>query len=91
MVILTYPRNETNKGGDCLNKRLLAGRMVMAGYTQVTAAEALGVSKNTFNAKMNGHGPFDADQIIRLCELFGIEDSHDKVQIFLTRANADKH
>lgn len=66
-----------------LNKNLFLSKMVAKGYTQRTLATAMNMSKNTLNAKINGRGCFDTEQIDRLCVLLGIETPKEKVDIFL--------
>lgn len=66
-----------------LNKNLFLSKMVAKGYTQRTLAAAMNMSKNTLNAKINGRGCFDTEQIDRLCVLLGIETPKEKVDIFL--------
>ncbi len=53
-----------------INKRLSIYRR-LAGYTQQTAAEALGMKKNTY-ARMELHGNPTYDMIIRLASLYKV-------------------
>lgn len=53
-----------------INKRIAAYRR-LAGYTQQTAAEALGMKKNTY-ARMELHGNPTQDIIIRLASLYNV-------------------
>jgi len=65
-----------------LNKRMLAGQIIIAGYTHAQVAKMLGISKNTFSARMNGRGFFDTDQVVKLCEILEITDPYEKERIF---------
>lgn len=67
-----------------LDKRKLLGRMASAGYTQRSLAKAVGISKNTINAKINGNSCFDTDQIDRICRVLNITSGLEKVEIFLS-------
>ena len=68
-----------------MNKQLLLGKMVAAGYTQTSTASAIGVAVNTLSNKINGKVPFNVDEIYALCDLWGITDDGEKVKIFLTK------
>ena len=67
-----------------VNVQRLKAAIVLAGYTQRTLAPAMGMSKNTLNAKVNGRAPVYCDEALRFCEVLGISDPNDKVEIFLT-------
>ena len=62
----------------------LKGAMVAAGFTQITFAKELGMSKNTLNAKLNGKAKISTDEASKMCDVLKIEDENDKCQIFLT-------
>lgn len=66
-----------------LNKNMLLSKMVAAGYTQKKLAEAMKVSKNTINSKINGRSYFDTRQIETICNLLGIVSNSEKSEIFL--------
>ena len=53
-----------------INKRLSTYRR-LAGYTQQTAAEALGIKKNTY-ARMELHGNPTPDMLVRLAALYKV-------------------
>lgn len=72
------------------NKNALMGKIVSAGYTQVTIAKALGMSKNTINAKINNRKPFDTDTVLKMCELLNIHDDSEKVDIFLCKPSQNR-
>lgn len=66
----------------------LKGRIVAAGYTQKTLAEAMTsdgkkISENTLSKKVNGRVPFDTDEVVCICKLLGIHDNDEKAHIFL--------
>lgn len=67
-----------------VDKNLFLGKMVSRGYTQISLSKAVGMSKNTLNSKINNRRPFNSDEILRTCEVLGIRDDKEKVQIFLT-------
>ena len=47
-------------------------------------AEAAGISKSAFSAKVNGQRPFDVDEANRILAVLGISDNHKKCEIFLS-------
>ena len=61
----------------------LRGKIVEAGFSQRSLAKALGISKNTLNAKVNGRTPFNTDEIELICDKLGIRDGAEKAAIFL--------
>lgn len=66
----------------------LKGKIVSAGYTQKTLAEAMTdagnkISENTLSKKVNGRVPFDTDEVACICKLLGIHDNEEKAYIFL--------
>lgn len=67
-----------------INKNKFLSRMVMSGYSQRSLAKAVGLSKNTINQKVNGHGYFDTEQIDRICSVLGITSGAEKAEIFLS-------
>jgi DNA-binding XRE family transcriptional regulator len=67
-----------------VNSNLLKSKMVAAGYTQRTMAEAMKISKNTLNSKVNGKSCFDTDQVTLVCELLNITNPSEKCAIFLS-------
>lgn len=62
----------------------LKGKIAEAGFSQRSLAEALGMSKNTLNAKVNGKVPFNTVEIEQICKVLGIRDVTEKATIFLT-------
>ncbi len=66
-----------------VNKKMLLSRMAAKGENQSTMAAKIGVSKNTFNAKINNKGCFDTQAITDICDILGITDSAEKADIFL--------
>ncbi len=61
----------------------LKGKIAEAGFSQRTLAEALGMSKNTLNAKVNGKVPFNTVEIELICKVLDIRDITEKAAIFL--------
>lgn len=57
--------------------------MAEAGYNQCNLANAMNMSKNTLNAKINGKSRLFIDEALTLCQLLGIP--HEKMaDIFLS-------
>ena len=73
-----------------LYKNKFLGRMVMAGFSQRSLAKATGISKNTINSKVNGHGCFDTDQIDLICNALGISSGAEKAEIFLAEPSQNR-
>ena len=69
------------------NKNLLLGKLAMKGYNQMRLAQAIGISKNTLSAKINGHRPFNTDEVINICEVLDIVSDTEKLNIFLSNAS----
>jgi len=87
-IIHTSQIWDARKGvGHVNNKNLLLGKMAMSGYSQVRLAEAIGMSKNTLSAKINGHRPFNTDEVIDICKVLEITNDAEKTNIFLSRAS----
>nr|MBQ4457657.1 DUF739 family protein [Clostridia bacterium] len=66
----------------------LKGKIVAAGYSQNSLAEAMRqsgvrISKNTLSSKINERVPFNTDEVVCICELLGIVDNNEKAYIFL--------
>ena len=67
----------------------LKGKIVAAGYSQKTLAEAMSkkgipISENTLSKKVNGRVPFDTDEVVCICDLLSILDNDEKAHIFLS-------
>lgn len=62
----------------------LKGKMVEAGYSQLSLAKEIGMSRNTLSSKLNGKTPFNTDEIERICDKLGIIDNAERAAIFLT-------
>lgn len=73
-----------------VNKRLLLSKMAARGENQSTLAAKIGVSKNTFNAKINGKGYFDTQAITDICDILGIIDGAEKADIFLAEPSQNR-
>lgn len=70
-----------------MNKRKFLSAMVGAGYNQKSLAEKIGISPNSLGNKINGRSFFETRQVVRLCEVLGILDDREKVEIFLTESS----
>lgn len=46
-------------------------RVADQGLTQVSTARALGIGRQTFSRKLNGHGDFSVSELTRLAEILG--------------------
>lgn len=66
-----------------MNKLLLKGRLVAGGMTQKALCEKTGISLSVLNAKINGHYPFTVDEVVRICDVLGIDSPEEKEAIFL--------
>lgn len=67
-----------------MNVNKLKGAIMSAGFNQRTLAKALGMSKNTVNAKINGKSRITMDEVDMICEVLSITDIKDKTEIFLS-------
>lgn len=56
--------------------------MVREGFKQETLAEAIGMSHNTMNAKLNGRTKMYVDEAVAICNVLKIPDAK-KIEIFL--------
>lgn len=61
----------------------LKGAMVRAGFSQISLAKELGMSKNTLNAKLNGKAKISTDEAKNMCEILCIDTEREKCEIFL--------
>lgn len=66
-----------------VNVNKLKAAMVREGYTQPRFAEALKMSINTLNAKVNGKTKISTDEAKLMCKVLNIKDDVEKVDIFL--------
>lgn len=67
-----------------MNGNKLKGKIAEKGLSQRFLAEQLGITKNTFNFKINGKSLFNTEEIKIMCSLLGIEDDSEKAEIFLS-------
>jgi len=65
-----------------VNKNLLMGKIVGSGNTQTSIAQKMGISKNTFNEKINGKKRFYSDEVLRVCEIVGVDTAEEMAKIF---------
>lgn len=70
-----------------VNVKKLKSKMVAADMTQQALAKAVGMSRSSINAKMNGHYPFNVDEVVLICDVLGIVDASEKEDIFLQRTS----
>lgn len=62
----------------------LKGKIVGAGYTLTSFAKEFGVCRLTLRYKLTGRRPFTVSEIIKFCQITGITDNDEKVELFLT-------
>lgn len=70
-----------------VNTNLLRAKMVANGYTQLSLAAKMKMSKNTLSAKITGKTAFSIDEAIALCDILHIEQDSEKCEIFLPDAS----
>jgi len=73
-----------------VDRNLLCGKIVSCGFSQVSLAKVLGMSKNTLNASINNKRPFNSDEILTLCELLQISEDAEKIRIFLASPSQNR-
>ena len=66
----------------------IRAQMALKGYTQKSLVAEMNnrgvkISENTFSSKMNGRSQFNCDDADVICDIFGIEDSAERADIFL--------
>lgn len=66
-----------------INTQRLRAAIVAAGYTQGDVARMIGISENTFSAKLNGKKRFYIGEAAKLCEILQIDDCTERCKIFL--------
>lgn len=62
---------------------LLKAKIVASGIGRKQLAKLVHMSESTLSAKINGKRPFDADEIVFLCDVLGIHDANEIALIFL--------
>lgn len=67
-----------------MNKWRLIERMDKLGYSQVKLAKEIGMSKNAFNNKINGHSSFDTVEAESICNKLCISEMKERAEIFLS-------
>ena len=67
------------------NTNALKGKITEAGHTQKSFAELVGISENSFSAKINNNGAcFDVLEAERICKALNITSGAEKAKIFLS-------
>ena len=69
-----------------MNASALKDKMRERGQTQKSLAAAIGVSENTFSAKMIGRGSFTLSEVDTISGVLHISDPLEAAQIFLQPA-----
>ena len=66
------------------NYSKLLGRIKECGFTQLTLAEAIGISKATLNAKLNNQYFFTQTEVIAICKVLTIP--HREIPLYFFAA-----
>ena len=77
-------------GGIVINRNRLVGKIAENGFTQGDVARALGLSANTFSARINGKSYFNTNEVERMCQILRITDDAEKAQIFLYQSSHNR-
>ena len=67
-----------------MSKYLIAAKIAENGLAYYNVADKLGVSKNTFSKRMSDPSKFTAEEILKLCDILGIQEDSEKCRIFLS-------
>ena len=65
-----------------IDTKRLKSKIVLSGMTQRSLAEAVGMSVNTLNSKINGSSSFRCDEVEAICNTLGIDSAEEKLGIF---------
>lgn len=65
-----------------VNTLLLKSIMVAKGHTNKSLSAEIGLSQNSFSAKINNKARTYIDEAEEICEALGINDPDTKLQIF---------
>lgn len=84
MLLCDRPGNETTKEVNELKMNLLRAAMAEAEVTQAQLAEAIGIRRETLSLKMNGHNPFNTEDVKAICDYLNITDMAKRAEIFLS-------
>lgn len=61
----------------------LRAKIAENGSTQGAVAKSIGISENTFSAKISGKRPFYVEEAQKICDLLGVCDDAERAKIFL--------
>lgn len=64
---------------------VIRSRMALLEKSQGEIAKLMGISKNTMSSRMKGRSSFTLEEVEKLCEILKIDDSEEKMDIFLKR------
>ena len=70
-----------------VNSNLLRGKIASCGLTQAEVAAAIGLSENSFSAKINNKASFRLGEVSALCSVLHITDNAEKCEIFLPESS----
>jgi len=62
------------RGGEEMKFKKLKGLMMERGYSQSKLSQCLGITVQTFNAKLNGRSKFTLSEVVRIVDILEIED-----------------
>lgn len=60
-----------------MNKLKLKAKIIENGLTQNKVAKKMGITLQTFNAKLNGRAPWTLDNILKLRDILKIKNIED--------------
>ena len=66
-----------------INASKLRGKLAEANMTQKDLATAMGISTNTLSRKISGKRDVTVGEVKKICDLLGIFDDSEKINIFL--------
>lgn len=65
-----------------INTLLLKGKIVASGNTQSVIAKKMGLSETSLSAKINGKARFYSDEVLKMCDIIGVESADELAKIF---------
>ena len=66
---------------------VIRSRMALLEKSQGEIAKLMGISKNTMSSRMKGRSSFTLEEVEKLCEILKIDDSEEKMDIFLKQSS----
>lgn len=62
-------------------------KLYNSGISQKELAKMIGISENNLSLKVNGKTRLFTDEVIKMCEILGIEDDEERSKIFLRKTS----